>query len=284
VAPDRTRLLGAGALAAAAVVAALAVPPYRLWRSGRPLPWLRDLATAYWLVALVSLFFAEAALIREPFAATVAAWAATAALAASLAEPLAEERLWHAGVTAALGTTLVCLSAVTPPSRLVLSSAHPGAELWALAVCIVALAWLTRLTPDRLHGTTTTLGLLVLGLAVFALSLGVLESAERISSASVDTDFQRGHTAVSALWGTLALGVFVAGLLRGRAAVQRLGLVLFGLALAKLFLYDLRSLSSITRALSFLAVGAILLTAAFFAERLVHRGGGPGRPVGPRPA
>jgi uncharacterized membrane protein len=62
--------------------------------------------------------------------------------------------------------------------------------------------------------------------------------------------------------------------------VQRAGLALFGVALAKLFLYDLSTLSSITRAFSFLAVGAVLLTAAFFSERLIH---GPG-PGGPRPA
>jgi uncharacterized membrane protein len=61
------------------------------------------------------------------------------------------------------------------------------------------------------------------------------------------------------------------------------GLALFGLSLAKLFLYDLSNLSSITRALSFLAVGALLLAAAFFVERIIH-GGGPGGQAGSRTA
>jgi uncharacterized membrane protein len=39
-------------------------------------------------------------------------------------------------------------------------------------------------------------------------------------------------------------------------------------SLAKIFLYDLPSLSSITRALSFLAVGALLLLGGFFYQRL----------------
>ncbi|MGZ8717371.1 MAG: DUF2339 domain-containing protein [Gaiellaceae bacterium] len=43
---------------------------------------------------------------------------------------------------------------------------------------------------------------------------------------------------------------------------------LFVLSLGKLFLHDLRTLSSITRALSFLAVGAVLLLAGFFYQRL----------------
>ena len=36
----------------------------------------------------------------------------------------------------------------------------------------------------------------------------------------------------------------------------------------KIFLYDLARLSSVTRALSFLGVGAVLLAAAFFYQRL----------------
>ena len=41
-----------------------------------------------------------------------------------------------------------------------------------------------------------------------------------------------------------------------------------GVSLAKIFLYDLANLSSVTRALSFLAVGAVLLLAGFFYQRL----------------
>jgi uncharacterized membrane protein len=46
------------------------------------------------------------------------------------------------------------------------------------------------------------------------------------------------------------------------------GFALFAVSLGKLFLYDLSQLSSITRALSFLAVGAVLLLAGFFTQRL----------------
>jgi uncharacterized membrane protein len=46
------------------------------------------------------------------------------------------------------------------------------------------------------------------------------------------------------------------------------GFAIFGLSLAKIFLYDLSALSSITRALSFLAVGAGFLLGGFFYQRL----------------
>ena len=55
---------------------------------------------------------------------------------------------------------------------------------------------------------------------------------------------------------------------RGGRDLRIGGLALFGVSLAKLFLYDLANLSSIARALSFLAVGALLLVGGFFYQRL----------------
>ena len=82
------------------------------------------------------------------------------------------------------------------------------------------------------------------------------------------TDFQRGHSAVSALWGALGLALLYVGLRSRRRSLRLGGFALFAVSLGKLFLYDLSQLSSITRALSFLAVGAVLLLAGFFTQRL----------------
>jgi hypothetical protein len=276
---DRTRAFGAGALLVATAIAALAVPPYRMWRRADPRAWARNVATGYWGIGLAILVVAETALIDSSLTKTVAAGAVTAALVATASRPLVETRLW---LVACLGTAvpvLVCLALRTPPSRLVVASSHPGAGLWAFLVCAAALAWVAVRTPDVYRRAAVPLLGSSLVLALFGLSLGVLEVAERLSGASMQTDFQRGHTVVSAFWGVLALVGFVIGLTRRNRPVQRAGLALFGLSLAKLFLYDLASLSSITRALSFLAVGAVLLTAAFFVERLIHGDG-----AGPRPA
>jgi uncharacterized membrane protein len=109
------------------------------------------------------------------------------------------------------------------------------------------------------------------GLALYALSLTILEIAEWIGPRDVTTDFQSGHTAVSAVWGGLGLALLYVGLRRGSAALRFGGLALFGVSLAKLFIYDLSRLSSITRALSFLAVGAVLLLGGFFYQRLAPR-------------
>ena len=86
------------------------------------------------------------------------------------------------------------------------------------------------------------------------------------------TAFSGGHTAVSAVWGLLGLTLLYIGLRTKRSALRLGGLALLGISLAKLFVYDLSLLSSITRALSFLAVGAVLLLGGFFTSGSGPRG------------
>jgi uncharacterized membrane protein len=73
---------------------------------------------------------------------------------------------------------------------------------------------------------------------------------------------------VSAFWGVLALVSLYVGLRKRRRLLRVGGFVLFAVSLGKLFLFDLPSLSSAQRALSFLAVGAVLLLGGFFYQRL----------------
>jgi uncharacterized membrane protein len=137
--------------------------------------------------------------------------------------------------------------------------------------CIVGAAVVALLyaaLPRRWERFRTTAVAAVAVLSIYALSLGILGLFEWLGPASVETDFQRGHSAVSAFWGVIGLATLYAGLTRELRALRLAGFALFGLALAKLFLYDLANLSSVTRALSFLAVGAVLLLAGFFYQRL----------------
>jgi uncharacterized membrane protein len=145
--------------------------------------------------------------------------------------------------------------------------------LLLLTAAVVALAWALR---DRLRAAALWTGGLLL---VYVASLGILEFSVHISSASLQTEFQRGHTGVSALWGVLGLALLYVGLTRRRRALRLGGFVLFGVSLGKLFLYDLSQLSSITRALSFLAVGAVLLLAGFLTQRLTQVGDREGPPA-----
>jgi uncharacterized membrane protein len=252
------RPAGALLLGVAAVFGALAAAAQRE-------PRLRNLSTAMWIPGLVALCFGETLLLQDRNIAV--AYAVTSVALAGLARAIREARLLIASLAVLGGTTAVVLVALTPPSRLLDASEHPGSSGWTIAACAVAWAVLAALEP-RLR---ERLGWLAAALGLYTVSLLILEIAERVSTASVQTDFERGHTAVSALWGAVGLGLLVAGLLRDSRMLRLGGLALFGISLAKLFLYDLSTLSSITRAFSFLAVGALLLAGGFFLQRLSRR-------------
>jgi uncharacterized membrane protein len=252
------RPAGAAMLAVAAVYGALAAAAQRQER-------LRNLATVMWVPGLIALLISEALLLQDRNIAV--AYAATAVALAATARTIVESRLQLASLVVLGGTTLVTLIALTPPTRLLEASEHPGTSGWTIAACAGAWAALAALEP-RLR---ERLGWLAAALGLYTASLTILEVAERVSSASVQTDFERGHTAVSALWGAVGLGLLVAGLLRDSRGLRLGGLALFGISLAKLFLYDLSALSSVTRAFSFLAVGGLLLAGGFVLQKLSRR-------------
>jgi uncharacterized membrane protein len=79
------------------------------------------------------------------------------------------------------------------------------------------------------------------------------------------------------VWALTGLALLAAGLARGSATARYAGFALFALTLAKIFLYDLAELSSVARAVSFLAVGGLLLAGGFVVQRLSE--GRPGRPA-----
>jgi uncharacterized membrane protein len=191
----------------------------------------------------------------------VLAWAATCAALALLAR--FEERLAF-GSLAYLGLALVhTLVMEAKPSTLFVEHRHPGSGAPAVVLVLVGaavLAW-------RSASFRRVLGWACGALALYAATLAILEGSEDLGG-GIHTAFQRGHTAVSFLLGVVGLTLLVGGLKRGGRDLQIGGFALFGMSLVKLFLYDLAFLSSVARALSFLAVGAVILVGGFFYQRL----------------
>jgi hypothetical protein len=197
-------------------------------------------------------------------------WSAMAAGLSILGNRVGEERL-QLGAAAYLALALVyTLGLLAPPDEFFRANDDPAVGVPALLFVVGALTVLIvfglrtgRGAPYRLWAVA---GAALL--AGYAVSLAILGAFQWAGTASVETDFQRGHSAVSAFWGIVGLVSLYVGLTRDVRALRLAGFALFGLALAKLFLYDLANLSSVTRALSFLAVGAVLLLAGFFYQRL----------------
>jgi len=233
----------------------------------------RDLSTVMWAAGLLLVLATERVVIDD-LRLTAFVIALTGTLPMLAARPLREPRLWLAGSVVVGATTVATIATWTHPAHLLSASESPAEGLWVLAACIAAIVVATVTAPDE--QTRALVGAIAGGLALYGASLGILEIAEHVSSASVETDFERGHTAVSGLWALVGLGLLVVGLLRGSALVRYAGLAVFGLSLAKIFLYDLASLSSVARAFSFILVGGLLLAGGFFVQRLSDR-------IGPRP-
>lgn len=228
----------------------------------------RDLATLLWAPALAVAGYGATILLSDT--ELVLAWAVAAAALALLAHRLAEERLQlgsAAFLALALGHTLTIEA---PPADLFEANASPANGVPALLLCIAALlafGFYARRGFEPLLVRAGSYAAAAL-LAIYAGSLAILGLAEAVGNAGVATDFQRGHSGVSAFWGTIGLIALYLGLRRGMPWLRVGGFALFGLALAKLFIYDLAFLSSVTRALSFLAVGAVLLFGGFLVQRL----------------
>ena len=233
----------------------------------------RDQSTLLWATGLVLAVGAAGALLDDFWLVLALAGAATAA--ALLAR--FEERLDPAALTLlGLGLGVTLLTSANP-GDLFVAQRHPGAGVPAALVVVAAAAvyaWQRRLGRTAVVWTTAVV-------TVFAASLAILEVVESLGG-SVDTDFQRGHTAVSAFWGLIGLALLYAGLVRRSTALQLAGFALFGVSLVKLFVYDLAFLSSVARALSFLAVGGVLIAGGFFYQRLsASQGDTAARPTGP---
>jgi uncharacterized membrane protein len=233
---------------------------------------VRDYATVQLAIAVVAVGAAFVMLLDGNW--LVLAWSVGACALALLATASRENRLLVAAHAYSALAVVYALGVNAPPRDLFVSAADPAAGvpavlLAAAAALVVALPRPVRQNEPAIYEA----GLWVAGaMTVYALSLSLLQLVEWISPGSIETDFQRGHVAVSASWAIVGLALLYGGL---RYAVTRLrvaGLVLFGVSVAKLFLYDLTFLTSVTRAFSFLAVGALLLLAGFFYQRLVRAG------------
>jgi uncharacterized membrane protein len=223
---------------------------------------LRDLATLLWAPALA--LAAVAAFLLLDGTWLTLAWSAAAAALAGLSAVTRERRFQLASLAYVVLTAGAAFHE-SPPTQLVAAHTHPAhgvVGLLLLTTALVVLAWAAR---EEWRVVSFWIGGLLL---VYAASLGILEASVHVFSASLHTNFQRGHSAVSALWGILGLSLLYVGLTRRRRALRFGGFALFAVSLGKLFLYDLSQLSSITRALSFLAVGAVLLFAGFLTQRL----------------
>jgi uncharacterized membrane protein len=200
--------------------------------------------------------------------ALVAGWSAEAALLTWVARRTGDRR-GHiaAAVMLALAAGHV-LDTDAPPEALL----EGVSDLANGAVAIAALAAALLIVARLYDGEPAAWGLVLAAAGVAALVY--LPSVALVDVLGDDADIreQTPQVALSAFWALVGLAGIVTGLARDDRWLRFGGLALLGAAVVKLVAYDLSELDTGFRALSFVAVGLLLLAGAFAYQRLRREG------------
>jgi uncharacterized membrane protein len=169
------------------------------------------------------------------------------------------------GALGFLGLALVHVLVVeAPPIAIAEGVEDLGASLVAIACTAgAALAcwfWGRELEPK----TATVAG--YLGAAGFVY-LGSVAIIDVIGDNAGGEAREIGQAWLSAFWAATGLGAVVWGMVRRSPKARLGGLALLMVAIAKVWTYDLSELEELARALSFVALGLLLLAGAFAYQR-----------------
>jgi uncharacterized membrane protein len=206
--------------------------------------------------------------------ALVIGWCVEAAVLAWVASVTSERRA-VVGTVAFLtlaGGHILTIEA--PPDSLYRGVDDLTAAAIALVVFAAAALVSARFVPEK-----TSVGALVnlrpLLEAAAAAAIVYLGSVAIVDlTREAETAAEPGQTPqvlLSAFWALVGFGSLLFGLLRDDRRFRIAGFALLTAAIAKVFLFDLSTLESIYRVLSFIALGLLLLAAAFAYQRIRAR-------------
>lgn len=173
------------------------------------------------------------------------------------------DRVWTQACLIWFGAVAVVFALATaiPPDALV-NGVPSAPEALGASVMLIAVAAATATfgSPTWRKPAAWT----AIGLGIYTISFLIVDGFQggTETSGELSTEAQ-GQVIVSSLWALTGLGLVVAGLIRQHLSWRKAGLILLVLSLAKISLYDLASLSTAGRTISFILVGLVLLAAAF---------------------
>ena len=229
------------------------------------------------LIALGLLGAASAMLLGSHHAAWE--WAAESIALAVAYDRLRRHRYAVVALTYA-GLAAAAALAFAPPTRFAIASPDPARGLGlivAAAAAILVLTWALRRSEQAFRalriGSVAAVGYAA-ALAILGLSAAALGSNP--TAAEVAAAIARGQVLISGGAGVTGLALAWIGIARRSAAVRGLAALVLLAAAAKLFIFDLATLSPALRAVSFGAVGAALVVAAWVSGKLAERTAAPG--------
>jgi hypothetical protein len=166
-----------------------------------------------------------------------------------------------AAAWAVAGAGHVLLFEAAPRDALLSGVGTPG----IVGVIVVAATWagvalLIRPVVDEASANVTACAAALAQL--YALSTLVVAA---VPAGGGSTDGKQ--LALSAFWGVVGVTLLLTGLARAQRPLRLAGLALLSLAIGKVFLFDLAKLDSLARVGSFVALGVLLLGAAYAYQR-----------------
>jgi uncharacterized membrane protein len=244
-------------IAAAAVHVGGGIPAYRGRMS-------REIAAL--IVAVGTALAAVGIALALDGPALVAGWAAEAIVLAWAARRIGDRRGY---VTSAGFFSLAVLHVLfvdAPPEGL---RTAPD-DFWTAAISVAMVAGAAAALAVMTRDLELDVDLQRAYLAVAAVAVVYLPSLAIVAAFGGDEPEpgQTPQVLLSAFWAVTGLAGIVIGLMRDVRLVRLGALALLGLAVAKVFVYDLAELDSIYRALSFIALGLLLLGGAFAYQRI----------------
>jgi hypothetical protein len=204
-------------------------------------------------------------------AALVGVWGAEAVALAAL------DRLDHDPVAAfgsyafLAGAGLHALLVDAPPWALLTGAPDLTDAMLALGAAASALLGVGRQRPtgDRARRAMFAATAVV---PLYLASIAIITEFQPAVSAGIELlDLgvrQQGQVLLSGLWSVAGLVMLIVGLRRNLATLRQAALGLLLLSAAKVFLYDLSTLTSVYRVTSFIVLGLLLLVGAFAYQRL----------------
>jgi uncharacterized membrane protein len=167
-----------------------------------------------------------------------------------------------------LGISALRVLILPPPGGAFLFNPRFAAYLVVIACYGVAL-WSARSHERDIAGEERIeIGVFAVAINVYALIALSAEFWDYFGKTSTGIDATLAqHLALTVLWTAYASALVFLGVQSKSALLRWQGLLLFGLVVGKVFLYDLASLERAYRILSFLVLGAVLLAISFLYQR-----------------
>lgn len=142
-----------------------------------------------------------------------------------------------------------------------------------LIACFAVALWAARTHQTEVAGQERTeVGIFAVAINVYALIALSAEFWDHFGKTNTGLDAALAqHLSLSILWTAYASGLLFLGVQKKAALLRWQSLVLFGLVVGKVFLYDLSFLERAYRILSFFVLGAVLLAVSFIYTRKLAR-------------